>query len=55
MIGFCADCDPLYVIMEYTPGGILLDSLKSRETNRSKKQLCRMCIDICKVCVTNTM
>ena len=49
MIGFCADCDPMYIIMEHAPGGILLDSLKSRQTNYSKNQLCNMCIDVCRV------
>ena len=49
MIGFCADCDPMYIILEHAPGGLLLDSLKSRQANHSKKQLCTTCIDICRV------
>ncbi len=49
MIGFCADCDPMYIIMEHASGGILLGFLKSRQANHSKKQLCSMCIDVCRV------
>lgn len=51
----CANPNPLslvksvYIITEYTAGGIFLQFLKEQGNDIKKRELCRMCIDVCKV------
>ena len=46
----CADEDPVYIVMEFMPGGSLLDFLRKRGSQQTKKKLCGMCVDACRVC-----
>ena len=56
LIGVCVDPNPnvphrpVYIITEHMPGGILLHYLQSKGNSGKKSQLCRMCIDVAKVC-----
>lgn len=45
----CADEDPVYIVMEYMPGGALLDFLRKKGSHQTKKKLCGMCVDASKV------
>jgi serine/threonine protein kinase len=49
MIGLCAEKDPVYIVMEFMPGGAFLDFLRKKGCNQTKKKLCRMCVDVCQV------
>ena len=49
LLGVCADEDPVYIVMEFMPGGALLDFLRKKGSQQSKKKLCMMCVDACKV------
>ena len=49
LLGVCADEDPVYIVMEYMPGGSLLDFLRKKGTQQTKKKLCGMCVDACRV------
>lgn len=41
--------NPLYIITEHMQIGVLLQFLKEKGSSLNKKQLCRMCTDVCKV------
>ena len=41
--------NPVYIVIEHMPGGTLVQYLKNKGASIKKTQLCRMCIDICKV------
>ena len=44
----CADEDPVYIVMEFMPGGALLDFLRKKDSHQTKK-LCLMCVDACRM------
>ena len=48
-IGVCAEKDPVYIVMEFMPGGAFLDFLRKKGCNQTKKKICNMCIDACRV------
>ncbi len=49
LLGVCADKDPVYIVMEFMPGGALLDYLKKKGRQQTKKKLCSMCVDVSRV------
>ena len=55
LVGVCIDPNPktvghpVYIITEHMQGGVFLQFLKERGSSVTKKQLCRMCADVCKV------
>ena len=49
LIGVCAEKDPVYIVMEFMPGGAFLDFLRKKGCSQTKKKLCLMCIDACQV------
>ena len=49
LLGVCADEDPVLIVMEFMPGGALLDYLRKKGSHQSKKKLCTMCIDASRV------
>ena len=49
LIGVCAEKDPVYIVMEFMPGGAFLDYLRKKGCNQTKKKLCTMCVDACQV------
>ena len=56
LVGVCAHPNPnyvnnpLYLIMEHAPGGVLRHYLQDQEFIITTNQICRMCTDACKVC-----
>ncbi len=49
LLGVCADKDPVYIVMESMPGGALLDYLRKKGSQQTKKKLCSMCVDVSRV------
>ena len=49
LLGVCADEDPVYIVMEFMPGGALLEFLRKKGSHQTKKKLCLMCVDACRV------
>ncbi len=49
LLGICADKDPVYIVMEFMPGGTLLDYLRKKGCQQTKKKLCSMCVDVSRV------
>ena len=49
LLGVCADKDPVYIVMEFMPGGALLDYLRKKGCQQTKKKLCSMCVDVSRV------
>ena len=49
LIGVVAEKDPVYIVMEFMPGGSFLDFLRKKGCNQTKKKLCGMCVDACQV------
>ena len=49
LIGVCAEKDPVYIVMEFMPGGAFLDFLRKKGCNQTKKKLCGMCVNACQV------
>ena len=49
LIGVCAQKDPVYIVMEFMPGGSFLDFLRKKGGQQTKKKICNMVIDACKV------
>ena len=49
LLGVCADEDPVYIVMEFMPGGALLDFLRKKGSQQTKKKLCSMCVDASRV------
>ncbi|XP_064645641.1 tyrosine-protein kinase Fer-like isoform X2 [Lineus longissimus] len=45
LIGIAAQRQPIMIVMEYVPGGSLLNFLKQQGMKQSAKQLIQMCID----------
>jgi serine/threonine protein kinase len=45
----CTEKDPVYIVMEFMPGGPFLDFLRRKDCNQTKKKLCGMCVDVCQV------
>ena len=45
----CAEKDPVYIVMEFMPGGAFLDFLRKKGCNQTKKKLCGMVVDACQV------
>ena len=45
----CADDEPVYIVMEFMPGGALLDFLRKKGSHQTKKKLCSMCVDASRV------
>ena len=45
----CADEDPVYIVMEFMPGGALLDYLRKKGSLQTKRKLCSMCLDASRV------
>ena len=43
--------NPLYLIMEYAPGGVFRHYLQDQEFLVTTNQICRMCTDACKVSI----
>ena len=47
LIGVCAEKEPVYIVMEFLPGGAFLEYLRKKGVHQSKKKLCGMCVDAC--------
>lgn len=45
LIGVCAEKDPVYIVMELMLGGALLDFLRRKGTQQTKRKLCLMVTD----------
>jgi len=45
LIGICAEKEPVYIVMEFMPGGAFLDFLRKKGGHQAKKKLCLMCVD----------
>ena len=48
LIGVCAEKEPVYIVMELMPGGALLDYLRKKGGQQTRRKLCNMAIDACK-------
>ena len=48
LIGVCAEKDPIYIVMELMPGGALLEFLRKKGSQQTRKKLCAMSLDACR-------
>ena len=49
LLGVCADEEPVYIVMEFMPGGALIEFLRKKGSRQTKKKLCSMCMDASRV------